>query len=117
WLVLTLPQYQLGGAQSPHNALLQFVVDFGYPVLLGYLWLTGWALRRLFRHKLPEPERLKVMAILSFPMLGLSQSGAIVTNYFFFTAVYFIWLYGRRRRAAGRLAVPRPPAAALPAAA
>ncbi|MBL8286722.1 MAG: O-antigen ligase family protein [Rubrivivax sp.] len=116
WLVLTLPQYQLGGAQSPHNALLQFVVDFGYPVLLGYLWLTGWALRRLFRHKLPEPERLKVMAILSFPMLGLSQSGAIVTNYFFFTAVYFIWLYGRRR-AAGRLAVPRPPAAALPAAA
>lgn len=96
WLVLTLPQYQLGGAQSPHNALLQFIVDFGYPVLLGYIALVIWALRRLFRHGLPEGERLKVMAILSFPMLGLSQSGAIVTNYFFFTSVYFIWLVGPR---------------------
>lgn len=105
WLVLTLPQYQLGGAQSPHNALLQFIVDFGYPVLLGYLWLLGWALKRLFVHRLAEAERLKVIAILSFPMVGLSQSGAIVTNYFFWAAVYFIALYGRptpfpRRRAA-----------------
>ena len=31
------------------------------------------------RSQLGEFERLKVMAILSFPMLGLSQSGAIVT--------------------------------------
>lgn len=95
WLVLALPQYELGGAQSPHNALLQFIVDFGYPVLLGYAALVVWALRRLFLHRLPEAERLKVIAILSFPMVGLSQSGAIVTNYFFFAAVYFIWLYGR----------------------
>jgi len=92
WLVLTLPQYELGGALSPHNALLQFIVDFGYPVLLGYLTLTVWALRRLFRHRLAEYEKLKVMAILSFPTLGMSQSGAIVTNFFFFSAVYFIWL-------------------------
>jgi hypothetical protein len=92
WLVLTLPQYKLGGAMSPHNALLQFTVDFGYPVLLGYAWLIYWALRKLFIYRLDEFRRLKVIAILSFPMLGLSQSGAIVTNYFFFAAVYFIFL-------------------------
>lgn len=97
WLVLTLPQYQLGGAQSPHNALLQFTVDFGYPVLLGYIALVFWALRRLFKYRLGEVERLKVMAILSFPMLGLSQSGAIVTNYFFWGSVYFIALLGHGR--------------------
>jgi hypothetical protein len=96
WLVLTLPHYQLGGAQSVHNALLQFIVDFGYPVLLGYLYLLYWGLRRLFTHRIPETERLKVIAILSFPMLGLSQSGAIVTNYFFFASVYFIWMIGRK---------------------
>lgn len=95
WLVLTLPQYQLGGAQSAHNALLQFTVDFGYPVLLGYLYMSYWALRRLFTHRTSENDRLKVIAILSFPMLGLSQSGAIVTNYFFFASIFFIWLLGR----------------------
>lgn len=110
WLVLTLPQYQLGGAQSPHNALLQFIVDFGYPVLLGYAYLLVWAIRRLFRHRLPEHERLKVMAILSFPMLGLSQSGAIVTNYFFFACVYWIWMLGPRVAPSGSPA-PNPAAA------
>jgi hypothetical protein len=119
WLVLTRPQYLLGGAQSPHNALLQFIVDFGYPVLLAYAWLVVWAFRKLFVHKLREVDRLKVIAILSFPMLGLSQSGAIVTNYFFFAAVYFIWLLGRpvpfplRRTALaspGKTQAPSPPA-------
>lgn len=95
WLVLTLPQYELGGAKSPHNALLQFTVDFGYPVLFGYFYLAYWAVRKLFTYRLAENDRLKVMAILSFPMLGLSQSGAIVTNYFFFAAIYYIWLRGR----------------------
>ncbi len=92
WLVLTLPQYELGGAKSPHNALLQFIVDFGYPVLIGYTALVIWALRRLFRFQLEEVTRLKVMTVLSFPILGLSQSGAIVTNYFFWGVVCFIAL-------------------------
>lgn len=95
WLVLTIPKYQLGGALSVHNALLQFAVDFGYPIILGYLYMIYWALRRLFAYANSENDRLKVMAILSFPMLGLSQSGAIVTNYFFWASVYFIWLLDR----------------------
>lgn len=95
WLVLSLPQYQLHGAMSPHNALLQFTVDFGYPVLLGYSYLMYWALRKLFTPMITESQRLKVIAVLSFPLLGVSQSGAIVTNYFFFGVVYFIWLLDR----------------------
>ncbi len=102
WLVLTLPQYLLAGAQSPHNALLQFVVDFGYPILLGYIALTIWALRRLFKYRLGEYDRLKVIAILSFPMLGLSQSGAIVTNYFFWGSIYFIVMLGHGHPAVRR---------------
>ncbi|MFI5447136.1 O-antigen ligase family protein [Polaromonas sp. UC242_47] len=94
WLVLTMPQYELGGAKSAHNALLQFIVDFGYPVLFGYLAMVFWALSKLFKRSIREIDRLKVMAILSFPLLGLSQSGAIVTNYFFFASVYFIWMLG-----------------------
>jgi hypothetical protein len=96
WLVLSMPQYALGGAQSPHNALLQFTVDFGYPVLLGYAWLIWWALRQLLTPGRGENDRLRILAILSFPLLGLSQSGAIVTNYFFFAIVYFIALLDRR---------------------
>lgn len=97
WLVLSLPQYFLAGAQSPHNALLQFTVDFGYPVLFGYIALISWALRRLFRYRLGEADQLRVVAILSFPMLGLSQSGAIVTNYFFWGCVFFIMLLVKDR--------------------
>lgn len=96
WLVLSLPQYALGGAQSPHNALLQFTVDFGYPVLLGYAWLIWWAIRQLLTPGRGENDRLRIIAILSFPLLGLSQSGAIVTNYFFFAIVYFIALLDRQ---------------------
>ncbi len=107
WLVLTLPKYQLGGAQSPHNALLQFTVDFGYPVLLGYLALIIWALRRMFRFRLEEVTRLKVMAILSFPLLGLSQSGAIVTNYFFWGMVFFILLLNGAQTASQLKVVPK----------
>lgn len=92
WLVLSLPQYELGGAKSPHNALLQFIVDFGYPVLIGYLYAASWALRRLFEPGSRPQTRLKVMAILSFPVLGLSQSGAIVTNYMFFAMMYYVFL-------------------------
>lgn len=98
WLVLSLPQYELGGAQSPHNAFLQFTVDLGYPFLLGYVFLLFWAARRLFAHGSDPHTRLKVMAILSFPLLGLSQSGAILTNYFFFAAVFFVWLLGMAER-------------------
>ncbi len=115
WLVLTLPQYRLGGAQSAHNAMLQFVVDFGYPMLLGYLFLVIWALRKLFTYRLQQHDRLRVIAILSFPMLGLSQSGAIITNYFFFASVTFIALIGRKppfpissRDSAKPQAVPAP---------
>lgn len=97
WLVLTLPQYQLAGAQSPHNALLQFLADFGFPILFGYLYLFIWAIRRFDIAKIDEKTRLQVIAIFSFPLLGLSQSGAIVTNYFFWSVIYFIWLQGRNR--------------------
>lgn len=100
WLVLTLPQYELGGAKSPHNALLQFAVDFGFPVVLAYGYLVFWAMRRVFRRDLDYPARVKVMAILSFPLLGLSQSGAIVTNFAFFALVIYIVLMGRTRRPA-----------------
>lgn len=95
WLVLSLPQYELGGAQSPHNALLQFIVDFGYPVLIGYFYAALWAVRKLFSRSPGSHTRLKVMAILSFPLLGLSQSGAIVTNYMFFAVVFYICLLDR----------------------
>ena len=114
WLVLTLPQYRLGGAQSPHNAILQFTVDFGYPILIGSIVLTGWAVRRLFRYRLNQFDRLKVMAILSFPMLGLSQSGAIVTNYFFWGSVFFIALLGHERQSARAVTAPSAVAKAEP---
>ncbi len=96
WLVLTFPQYKLGGAMSPHNALLQFTVDFGYPVLIGYLGFVVWAARRLFLHRSDNSTRLQVMAILSFPVLGLSQSGAIITNFAFWAGAFYICLLERR---------------------
>ena len=98
WLVLSLPQYELGGAKSPHNALLQFVVDFGFPVLVGYGYLIIYAMRMLREVEIDERMRLQVIAILSFPILGLSQSGAIITNYFFWAIVYFVWLQARRQK-------------------
>lgn len=95
WLVLSMPEYRLGGAESPHNAILQFVVDFGYPVLIWYAWALCWAWMRMFGRQNTSNQRLKIMAILSFPLLGLSQSGAIVTNYFFWMVATYIWLLDR----------------------
>lgn len=98
WLVLSLPQYYLKGAQSPHNALLQFVVDFGFPVLLGYIYLVRWSVQKIKSTFIDQRVRLQVIAILSFPFIGLSQSGAIVTNYMFWAVAFFIWLQGVKKK-------------------
>lgn len=90
WLVLTQPEYLLGGAKSPHNALLQFIVDFGYPILLGYMYLFYKSVRIFVSKRALVLERVRAIAIITFPLLGLSQSGAIVTNYTFITLVIFI---------------------------
>jgi hypothetical protein len=102
WLVLSLPQYELGGAKSPHNALLQFIVDFGYPALIGYVYAAFWAVGQLFKPGSTAHTRLKIMAILSFPVVGLSQSGAIVTNYMFFAMMFYALLSGRSVGATSR---------------
>ena len=39
-----MPEYELGGAKSPHNALLQFIVDFGYLIIIPYLILFFYAI-------------------------------------------------------------------------
>lgn len=90
WLVLTFPMYELGGAKSPHNALLQFVVDFGFPVLIGYFYLVLRAVIILLKKHCYILDKIRSCAILTFPVLGLSQSGAIVTNYSFFVMVVFL---------------------------
>lgn len=92
WLVLTLPQYELGGAKSPHNALLQLVVDFGYPVVFGYMYFLAKAIKAIWYKDTPIIHRIRANAILTFPLLGLSQSGAIVTNYSFIFILFFMFL-------------------------
>lgn len=97
WLVLLMPQYELGGAKSPHNALLQFVVDFGYLVLIPYVILTFYAIKNIFKKNNFILTKIISIAILSFPLLGLSQSGSIVTNYLFWSLVFFLIISDKRQ--------------------
>ncbi len=92
WLVLTMPEYELGGAKSAHNALLQLVVDFGIPVLIGYVCLIFWAVKALLVKNGSEITDMRCVAILTFPVIGLSQSGAIITNYTFIAVIFFLIL-------------------------
>lgn len=97
WLVLLMPQYELGGAKSPHNALLQFIVDFGYLVIISYMILILYAIKNIFKKDNFILEKINSVAILSFPILGLSQSGSIITNYFFWSFVFFLILADKKQ--------------------
>lgn len=97
WLVLLMPQYELGGAKSPHNALLQFIVDFGYLIIIPYLILFFYAIKNIFKKNNFILTKINSVAILSFPILGLSQSGSIVTNYLFWSFVFFLILSDKQQ--------------------
>jgi len=92
WLVLTFPEYELPGTLSTHNAFLQFWADFGYLFLLIYMYLFFYALRTILSRQCYVLNNIRSAAILVFPLIGLSQSGAIITNYTFWSMVYFLIL-------------------------
>ncbi len=97
WLVLLMPQYELGGAKSPHNALLQFIVDFGYLIIIPYLILFFYAIKNILKKNNFILTKINSIAIICFPILGLSQSGSIVTNYLFWSLVFFLILSDKQQ--------------------
>jgi hypothetical protein len=92
WLVLTQPEYTLGGAKSPHNAMIQFMVDFGFVFIFLYTYLVFMACYWAIEKRGYILSKSRAVAVFSFPALGLSQSGAIITNYLFIVIVIYLFI-------------------------
>ncbi len=90
--VLSLPEYELGGAKSPHNFVLQLLVEFGYPILILYLYLIYEWFRRFMKRNISQADSIFIVSIFIVPFIGMSQSGSIMQNYLFisvFTYIFF----------------------------
>lgn len=88
---LSLPDSELRTAKSLHNAIAEFVVEFGPAALLvGIFLLRSYALALVNI----RPSRHQI-ALLTFvaasPMLSVSQSSGYISNYAFWLTAFLIW--------------------------
>lgn len=89
--ILSLPNTELLSAKSLHNAIAEFIVEFGpVAVILGYFMLRP-LLRALFTISPTNQQMVMISFAVAAPMLSVSQSSGYISNYAFWLTAFLIW--------------------------
>lgn len=93
--LLERPDFALATAKSLHNLPLQLMVEFGWLSLFTFL-LTFLAIWRLPWWR-GEPRNAVALlgAFIFFNLVCLSQSVGILSNYYFFTCMFYVFFASR----------------------
>lgn len=95
-LMPNLAQLKNSQTLSPHNGILEFIVDGGIPAIYFVYVLAKFGLTKLFRSSsLSESNIFSMTVILTFFVWGQSASG-ILTIYIIF--IVFAWTYENQIR-------------------
>lgn len=89
--MLSLPEFELLSAKSMHNAILEFIFDFG---LFAYSLIAFCAFRFIkfmFSSRLANQQIVQACFISAAPLLSVSQSSGFVSNYAFWLTVFVIF--------------------------
>jgi hypothetical protein len=88
---LSLPDSELRTAKSLHNAIAEFVVEFGPAALLvGIFLLRPYA--RALLNICPSRHQIALLTfVAASPMLSVSQSSGYISNYAFWLTAFLIW--------------------------
>jgi hypothetical protein len=77
-----IPEYFLPTAQSMHNFVAQIIVEYGWLMILSFLFLGLSILRK-------QNRVLIFMYLAAVALASLSQSVGLFSNYYFFVAIVF----------------------------
>jgi hypothetical protein len=101
---LSRPEFELLTAQSLHNALAEFVIEFG-PAAVAVLVLAAWpVVKSLFGRALSAGQQGRALLLVASSLLTVSQSSGFVSNYAFWLVAFVIWQRVAEPAAAG---IPR----------
>lgn len=88
--LLSLPEHKLVTAESLHNAMAEFAVEFGVLFLVP---LGIWVVRLGSKMMSPEPSRgdmARFAFLCGLPFLGATQSSGFISNYAFWMILYLV---------------------------
>lgn len=88
---LSLPGSELRTAKSLHNAIAEFVVEFGpVALLVGSFLLRPYA--RALVHIRPSRYQIALMTFFgALPLMSVSQSSGYISNYAFWLTAFLMW--------------------------
>jgi hypothetical protein len=81
-----IPEYLLPTAQSMHNFLAQIIVEYGWLMIFSFLYLGHRILKNWKR-------ALIFVYLITIGVASLSQSVGLFSNYYFFVAVFFGFMF------------------------
>jgi O-antigen ligase len=91
--LLSLSNYELLTAKSLHNALAEFLFEFGFVGLLVLIYVAIPPLVKALRAQNPTRSDIaKVAFTLAVPFLSVSQSSGFISNYAFWLAAFLLWV-------------------------
>lgn len=90
--LLSLSNFELLTAKSLHNALAEFIVEFG--VVGAAVCILGLALPAFKALRKSSPNRhdaMRVAFFVAMPLLSVSQSSGFISNYAFWLTAFLVW--------------------------
>lgn len=91
--LLSQSNFELLTAKSLHNAIAEFLVEFGMVGLFALIYVALPPLKRALRSTdSGRAEISKIAFTLAAPFLSVSQSSGFISNYAFWLAAFLIWV-------------------------
>ena len=90
--LLSLSNYELLTAKSLHNAVAEFIVEFGIVgAIICFAVLVRPAFRALQENTPSRHDAMKVAFFVATPMFSVSQSSGFISNYAFWLTAFLVW--------------------------
>jgi hypothetical protein len=90
------PTYSIATAESMHNFFAQVIVEYGWLIIIGFLFLL-FHLKKVRTNAFFKNDNTFKFYIISALLTSLSQSEGLFSNYFFFVTLYFSIYYFNRK--------------------
>lgn len=112
--LLSMSNFELLTAKSVHNAIAEFVVEFGFVGLIVCVLGLGRPIVKTLRSVTPNRfDAVKVAFFVAIPFFAVSQSSGFISNYAFWLTAFLIWT-GRAEDVAHRRSIVQPQSIGLP---
>lgn len=90
--LLSMSNFELLTAKSVHNAVAEFIFEFGWIGMMVCIFSLGRPILRTLRADTPgRHDAIKVAFFIAVPFFAVSQSAGFISNYAFWLTAFLIW--------------------------